>query len=128
MAQYSNFLVLLAAYNSFPEHGGNAGEPYENALVENLVGFYPDLQVSTPTSASQTFISEDGVPNQRARVLGGGSAVNAGFFSFADAAFITEAGWDPALVNESYAWVSDVVAQFPTLQVFQVSLIPLLIA
>lgn len=92
--------------------------------MENLVGFYPNLQISTPTSASQAFTSEDGVPNQRARVLGGGSAINAGFFSFADADFIAEAGWDPALVNESYVWVANVVAQFPNLQVFQVSLNP----
>lgn len=89
--------------------------------MESLVGFYPDLVVNTPTSAAQSFTSEDGVPNQRARVLGGGSAVNAGFFSYANPEFVADAGWDPVRVNESFAWVSDVVAQIPNLQLFQVS-------
>lgn len=89
--------------------------------MENLVGFYPNLQLDTSTSASQSFTSEDGVPNQRARVLGGGSAVNAGFFTFADPQFVAEMNWDVILVNESFTWVADEVAQIPTIQVFQVS-------
>lgn len=93
--------------------------------MENLLGFYPNLQIDTPTSASQSFTSEDGVPNQRARVLGGGSAINAGFFTYATPDYVADQGWDGVLVNESYAWVADTVAQFPTLQAFQVRLPPL---
>lgn len=100
------------------------GAPYSNDLVENLVGFEPDLLVDTPTSASQSFTSEDGVPNQRARVLGGGSAINAGFFSYADHDFVVDAGWDAELVNTSFKWVADEVAQIPSLGVFQVSIAP----
>ncbi|GKE10011.1 glucose-methanol-choline oxidoreductase, partial [Tanacetum coccineum] len=58
-----------------------------------------------PTSPSQTFVSTDGVVNQRARVLGGGSALNAGFFTRASPDFINKAGLDPKLVRESYEWV-----------------------
>lgn len=85
------------------------------------MGFYPNLQEDTPTSASQSFTSEDGVPNNRARVLGGGSAINAGFFTYTDPQFVAHAGWDVALVNASFEWVADEVAQIPTLGVFQVS-------
>lgn len=97
------------------------GLPYGNPLVENLEGFYPNLQIDTPTSTSQTFISDDGVPNQRARVLGGGSVINAGFYTKPDADFVDEVGWDVDLVNSSFDWVTKKVAQFLPLQVFQVS-------
>jgi len=107
-----NFSVLLL------ERGGS---PYGDPLVENLEGFYPNLQIDTPTSTSQSFISEDGVPNNRARVLGGGSAINAGFFTKPQHNFVEEEGWDPSLVDSSFNWVADKVAQFPNLQVFQVS-------
>lgn len=88
--------------------------------MENLVGFYPNLQIDTSTSASQSFTSEEGIPNQRARVLGGGSAINAGFFTYADPDFVAEAGWNVALVNDSFTWVADEIAEIPTLQTFQV--------
>jgi len=107
-----NFSVLLL------ERGGS---PYGDLLVENLEGFYPNLQIDTPTSTSQSFTSEDGVPNQRARVLGGGSAINAGFFTKPEHKFVKKAGWDPTLVNSSFNWVADKIVQFPNLQVFQVS-------
>lgn len=105
-----NYSVLLL------ERGG---QPYQNAFVENLVGFYPNLQIDTSTSASQSFTSEEGIPNQRARVLGGGSAINAGFFTYADPDFVAEAGWNVALVNDSFTWVADEIAEIPTLQTFQ---------
>ncbi|PWA85061.1 Glucose-methanol-choline oxidoreductase [Artemisia annua] len=59
-----------------------------------------------PTSPSQTLVSTDGVVNHRARVLGGGSALNAGFFTEAEPDFINEARLDPKLVWESYQWVA----------------------
>jgi hypothetical protein len=46
----------------------------------------------------------------------------AGFFTYADPQFVADAGWDVALVNASFAWVADEVAQLPTPGVFQVRL------
>jgi choline dehydrogenase len=99
----------------------HTGEPYGNALVENLAGFARDLGIDTSTSPSQSFTSEDGVPNQRARVLGGGSALNAGFFTYASPEYVALAGWDGALVNASYDWVAQEIAQIPRLYEFQVT-------
>ncbi|KAL8551084.1 hypothetical protein ACS0TY_000241 [Phlomoides rotata] len=65
------------------------------------MGFLPTLA----SSATQPFISTDGVLNHRAPVLGGGSAINAGFYSRASVEYLEEVGWDPQLVNKSYKWV-----------------------
>lgn len=97
------------------------GSPYGDPLLMNVAGFYPNIEVDTPTSSSQSFISEDGVPNQRARVLGGGSSINAGFFTEPSPDFLDGVNWDPALANSSFYWAADKVAQFPTLKKFQVS-------
>ncbi|KAH8943830.1 hypothetical protein BDL97_13G075500 [Sphagnum fallax] len=96
-----------------------SGTPYGNPLVEDESEFLIDLAVDTPTSASQTFVSEDGIPNERARVLGGGSSLNAGFFSYASPDYVRSVGWNSTLVNESYAWVTPMVAALPELQTFQ---------
>ncbi len=96
-----------------------SGTPYGNPLVEDEREFFIDLAVDTPTSASQTFVSEDGIPNERARVLGGGSSLNAGFFSYASPDYVRSVGWNSTLVNESYAWVTPMVAALPELQTFQ---------
>ena len=67
-----NFSVLLL------ERGG---VPYANRNVSLMNNFHISLADTSPSSASQTFISTDGVLNSRARVLGGGSCINAGFYS-----------------------------------------------
>ncbi len=96
-----------------------SGTPYGNPLVEDETEFLIDLAIDTPTSASQTFVSEEGIPNERARVLGGGSSLNAGFFSYASPDYVRSVGWNSTLVNESYAWVTPMVAALPELQTFQ---------
>ena len=51
--------------------------------------------------------------NVRARVLGGGSALNAGFYTHASTHYVKETGWDKTLVNQSYEWVEKLVAFRP---------------
>lgn len=67
-----NFNVLLL------ERGG---VPFANSNVSFLDNFHIALADLSPTSASQAFISTDGVLNARARVLGGGTCINAGFYT-----------------------------------------------
>ncbi|KAK9049491.1 hypothetical protein SSX86_031543 [Deinandra increscens subsp. villosa] len=93
--------------------------PYGIPSVNTVNGFLETLADLGPTSPSQTFVSTDGVINQRARVLGGGSALNAGFFTRASAEFVKKAGWDPHLVNESYEWVEKKVAFEPEVMAWQ---------
>ncbi|KAJ0471163.1 putative glucose-methanol-choline oxidoreductase, FAD/NAD(P)-binding domain superfamily [Helianthus annuus] len=93
--------------------------PYGIPSVNTINGFLETLADLGSTSASQTFVSTDGVINHRARVLGGGSALNAGFFTWASADFINKAGWDPQLVKESYEWVGKKVAFEPKVLAWQ---------
>lgn len=74
-----NYNVLLL------ERGGS---PYGNPNITNLSAFGAALSDPSPSSPSQRFISEDGVINFRARVLGGGSCLNAGFYTRADPDFV----------------------------------------
>lgn len=67
-----NFSVLLL------ERGG---VPFANANVSFLANFHLTLADLSKTSASQFFSSTDGVLNSRARVLGGGTCINAGFYT-----------------------------------------------
>ncbi|XP_002267848.2 protein HOTHEAD isoform X2 [Vitis vinifera] len=93
------------------------GSPYGNPKIRNLDSFFANILDNSPLSPSQSFISEDGVFNTRARVLGGGSALNAGFYSRASAGFVKSSGWDERLVKESYEWVEKkVVFKPPMLQ------------
>ncbi|CAN6580746.1 unnamed protein product [Malus baccata var. baccata] len=105
-----NYSVLLL------ERGGS---PYGNPNITNLSTFGSALSDLSPASPSQRFISEDGVINARARVLGGGSCLNAGFYTRAPPDYIREAGWDGRLVNESYQWVEHLVAFRPPIQAWQ---------
>ncbi|RWR80748.1 protein HOTHEAD-like protein [Cinnamomum micranthum f. kanehirae] len=91
-----NFRVLLL------ERGGS---PYGNQNITNLATFTDTLKDTSPTSPAQSFVSEDGVVNTRARVLGGGTCFNAGFYTHADPEFVQKAGLDLDLVNRSYEWV-----------------------
>ncbi|GMH19663.1 hypothetical protein Nepgr_021504 [Nepenthes gracilis] len=95
------------------------GSPYGNKNVEDLGSFILNLGDTSPSSPAQQFISEDGVINARARVLGGGSAINAGFFTKASREYVSRVGWDETLVNQSYEWVEKKVAFEPEVLQFQ---------
>ncbi|CAK9165622.1 unnamed protein product, partial [Ilex paraguariensis] len=105
-----NYTVLLL------ERGGS---PYGNPNITDLAAFGAALSDLSPKSPSQRFISEDGVINARARVLGGGSCINAGFYSRAATDYVSKAGWDGQLVNESYRWVENKVAFLPPVRQWQ---------
>ncbi|MCE0482415.1 hypothetical protein HAX54_041184 [Datura stramonium] len=108
LSQASNVLLL--------ERGGL---PYGNPNITNITGFTNNLADTSPSSPSQLFISTDGVFNHRARVLGGGSAINAGFFSRASARYVKRMGWNPQVVNESYEWVEKKVVFRPQVKQWQ---------
>ncbi|XP_077245695.1 protein HOTHEAD-like [Tasmannia lanceolata] len=105
-----NFSVLLL------ERGGS---PYGNQNITNLASFGIPLGDLSPMSPSQRFISEDGVINARARVLGGGSCLNAGFYTRASPEYVKNVGWDGNLVNQSYQWVEKIVAFEPPMLQWQ---------
>ncbi|XP_057850950.2 protein HOTHEAD isoform X2 [Cryptomeria japonica] len=105
-----NFTVLLL------ERGGS---PYGNNNITRLENFSENLGDNSPTAPSQQFVSEDGVYNHRARVLGGGSCLNAGFYTRAAPVYVEDAGWDGQLVNESYPWVEKIVAHRPIVRQWQ---------
>ncbi|XP_057775703.1 protein HOTHEAD-like [Salvia miltiorrhiza] len=93
--------------------------PYGNPNITEISSFGRALSDLSPASPAQRFISEDGVINARARVLGGGSCINAGFYTRAAAGYVAAAGWDGRLVNESYEWVEKVVAFEPPMKQWQ---------
>ncbi|KAL1531463.1 (R)-mandelonitrile oxidase [Salvia divinorum] len=95
------------------------GLPYGNPNVTQIAGFAKSLLDTSRSSPAQLFVSTDGVFNHRARVLGGGSAINAGFYTRASAEYVRGAGWDPRLANESYEWVERKVAHLPRVQQWQ---------
>ncbi|XP_059644105.1 (R)-mandelonitrile lyase-like [Cornus florida] len=101
------------------ERGGVAyGKP--NLMTQE--GFITTLmEVDDFDSPAQTFTSEDGVPNARGRVLGGSSAINAGFYSRADQDFYRRSGlnWDLRVVNQSYEWVERAIVFQPELKNWQ---------
>ncbi|KAL7180374.1 hypothetical protein ACSBR1_043554 [Camellia fascicularis] len=107
-----NFSVLLL------ERGG---VPFVNQNVTNLKNFHLTLADTSPSSASQAFISTDGVFNSRARVLGGGTCINAGFYTRASTRYVRKAGWDAKLVNESYPWVEKQIVYQPKLVPWQIA-------
>lgn len=57
------------------------GIPFANANVSFMQNFHISLADTSSTSASQFFVSTDGVFNSRARILGGGTCINAGFYT-----------------------------------------------
>eukprot|EP00850_Spirogloea_muscicola_P008223 SM000043S15851 [mRNA] locus=s43:512411:517007:+ [translate_table: standard] len=94
------------------------GVPYDQPSVLRREGFPTVLA----TRAVQPFRSEDGVQNRRGRVLGGGSSVNAGFYSRAAADFIEQTGWTKELVKESYEWVEKQIVFDPPMGPWQSAL------
>ncbi|KAH9713392.1 protein HOTHEAD [Citrus sinensis] len=106
-----NFTVLLL------ERGG---VPFSDVNVSFLQNFHMTLADTSPQSASQYFISTDGVLNARARVLGGGSSINAGFYTRASSQY--RMGWDAKLVNESFPWVERQIVHQPKQEGWQKAL------
>ncbi|XP_057978456.1 protein HOTHEAD [Malania oleifera] len=98
------------------------GVPFSNINVSHLQNFHLSLADTSPTSAAQTFISTDGVLNSRARVLGGASCINAGFYTRASSRYVGNVGWDAKLVNESYPWVEKQIVHRPKLAPWQKAL------
>ncbi|XP_010242219.1 PREDICTED: protein HOTHEAD-like [Nelumbo nucifera] len=98
------------------------GVPFANHNVSYLQNFHISLADTSPTSASQAFISTDGVINARARVLGGGTCINAGFYTRASSSYIRRAGWDSKLVRESYPWIEKQIVHRPQLAPWQKAL------
>ncbi|KAK2458152.1 protein HOTHEAD [Trifolium repens] len=106
-------------------HGGKVlvlergGSPYTNPEKIKINKFVHALFNTSPSSFSQQFISTDGVLNARARVLGGGSVLNAGFYSRASKRYIRESGWNETLAKSSYEWVEKKVAFEPPMMQWQ---------
>uniref|UniRef100_A0A0E0QIQ2 Glucose-methanol-choline oxidoreductase N-terminal domain-containing protein n=2 Tax=Oryza TaxID=4527 RepID=A0A0E0QIQ2_ORYRU len=98
------------------------GSPYGNRNISHLENFHICLADDSPNSPSQGFISTDGVINARAKVLGGGTSVNAGFYSRADPSFVQDAGWDAELVNQSYPWIEERIVYWPNITPWQAAL------
>lgn len=98
------------------------GSPYGNTNVSYLQNFHISLADISPKSPSQAFVSTDGVINARARVLGGGTCINAGFYTRASQRFVRTAGWNAELVNESYPWVEKQIVHWPELAPWQAAL------
>ncbi|KAJ1272328.1 hypothetical protein BS78_06G193400 [Paspalum vaginatum] len=98
------------------------GSPYDDARIGNMTRFADTLSDTSPGSPAQRFVSEDGVINSRARVLGGGSCINAGFYTRAGDGYVRDAGWDAEATREAYRWVEGVVAFQPELGPWQSAL------
>lgn len=93
----ANFSVLVI------ERGGS---PYGVWNIENARGVFSSLSNSDKhRSPAQEFVSEDGVPGVRGRVLGGSSALNFGFYSRASLPYIVSMGWNVSQVMDAYEWV-----------------------
>ncbi|RDX76746.1 Protein HOTHEAD, partial [Mucuna pruriens] len=95
------------------------GSPYTNPEQINMKNFVNTLSEISPSSFSQPFISRDGVLNSRARVLGGGSVLNAGFYSRASSSYIRESGWNESLAMDSYEWVEEKLVFEPPMMQWQ---------
>lgn len=95
------------------------GAPFGNVNVSFMQNFHISLADTSSTSASQAFVSTDGVINSRGRVLGGGTCINAGFYTRASPSYIRNVGWDEKLVNESYPWVEKQIVHKPNLAPWQ---------
>ncbi|KAI7728201.1 hypothetical protein M8C21_012893, partial [Ambrosia artemisiifolia] len=96
----ANYSVLLL------ERGGS---PYKDSNITNASNFGLYFFDTSPNSPAQQFTTE-GVPNARARVLGGGTSINGGFYSRGEKQFNIEAKLrDEDLIQESYEWTEKVM-------------------
>ncbi|CAN0923633.1 (R)-mandelonitrile lyase-like [Linum grandiflorum] len=91
------------------------GSPYGNPWITEKRFFgFPFLQTDEFSSVAQSFISKEGIPNFRGRVLGGTTAINGGFYSRASDTYVAKSGWDKQLVKDSYEWVESKIVTKPT--------------
>ncbi|KGN61134.2 (R)-mandelonitrile lyase 1-like [Cucumis sativus] len=109
----SKFSVLLLERGSDPNK-------YPSVLNEKGLSKAFDTEDDGKTPF-QRFVSEDGVENIRGRILGGGSMVNAGFYSRGHKEFFESAGvdWDMELVEKAYEWIEESVVSQPILKDWQ---------
>ncbi|CAN7066333.1 unnamed protein product [Brassica rapa subsp. trilocularis] len=98
------------------------GSPHDNPTATDIGNFATTLSNTSPKSWSQLFVSEDGVYNTRARVLGGGSVLNAGFYTRAGDDYVKEADWMSDEVEAAYEWVEKKVAFKPPMLGWQTAL------
>ncbi|KAK6243921.1 hypothetical protein QUC31_010330 [Theobroma cacao] len=98
---------------------GRWGSPYVNTTKIRIENALSTLTDTSPDSFSEAFISEDGVANIRARVLGGGTVINAGFYSRAETFFLKQKGLNEALANDSYEWVERKLVSKPVVLQWQ---------
>ncbi|CAI0414228.1 unnamed protein product, partial [Linum tenue] len=96
---------------------GTAGCPLAATLSQNATVLV--LERGGSPYGDPNITSEDGVINARARVLGGGSCLNAGFYSRAEADYIRDVGWNSELAKQSYEWVEKKVAFQPPMKQWQ---------
>ncbi|GLT96390.1 hypothetical protein SLE2022_140140 [Rubroshorea leprosula] len=95
------------------------GSPYGNPFLDREYYGYPLIQADEFSSVAQQFTPSDGVRNYRGRVLGGTSAINAGFYSRASKDFVDRAKWENDLVEEAYKWVESKIVFEPELTPWQ---------
>ncbi|MFS7918059.1 putative (R)-mandelonitrile lyase [Helianthus anomalus] len=124
-AQYYDYIII---------GGGTAGCPLAATLSESYSVLLLERGRSSDTSVlyesnifrtlttgndsdspAQNFVSEDGVQHTRARILGGGSMINFGFYSRADDYFYNNAGieWDMGAIEIAYEWVENSIVTRP---------------
>ncbi|KAK9068092.1 hypothetical protein SSX86_012203 [Deinandra increscens subsp. villosa] len=109
----ANYSVLLL------ERGGS---PYNDPNITSVFNFGRYFSDTSPDSPSQQFIVE-GVVNSRPRVLGGGTSINAGFYSRGEKKFNIEARLsNEELIKDSYQWVEKVMVFEPVVQNWQSAL------
>ncbi|XP_044449582.1 protein HOTHEAD isoform X2 [Triticum aestivum] len=111
--QHAQDAPLVSHYNYIVVGGGTSGCPLAATLSEhsrvlllergglpyrnmsNQEHFTDALADTSLASPAQRFVSTDGVVNARARVLGGGSCLNAGFYTRASNEYVRTAGVTP---------------------------------
>lgn len=102
----ANYSVLLL------ERGKS---PYNDPNVTNAANFGCYFFDTSPDSPAQMFTVE-GVVNARPRVLGGGTSINAGFYSRGEEKFNMEARLtDEDLIRDSYEWTEKILVSKPVL-------------
>lgn len=89
--------------------------PYDDANITNVANWGRYFFDTAPDSPAQLFTVE-GVINARPRALGGGTTINAGFYTRGEEQFLTEARLtDADLIQDSYEWTEKVLVYEPVL-------------
>ncbi|KAK8965545.1 (R)-mandelonitrile lyase-like [Platanthera guangdongensis] len=109
-----------SSYQVLALERGEAPSEFPSLVTQE--GFLGTLDDSDgPDFPAQPFVSEDGAPNARDRVLGSCSTTNTGFYSRAHPGFFHSSGvsWDMALINNSFEWVERRFSFQPEFQSWQ---------